>query len=114
MCLPELIPTPCGLSGPEVRSIRCDTSSGLPPAGAAMHRRMPLISLWCPAKTTGRPFKKLTVKDVPVDGFWSVSVYNPAGYFEKNDLDAYSLNNVTAKKAPMAQSVSNLAAVMAK
>jgi hypothetical protein len=27
-----------------------------------------------------------------------VSVYNAGGYFEKNELDAYSLNNVTAKK----------------
>ena len=34
--------------------------------------------------------------DVPVDGFWSVSVYNAAGFFEKNSLDAYTVNNVTA------------------
>jgi len=27
----------------------------------------------------------LTVKAVPVDGFWSISVYNSKGYFEKND-----------------------------
>jgi hypothetical protein len=35
---------------------------------------------------------------VPVDGFWSVSVYNSKGYFEKNALDSYSLNNLTAKR----------------
>ena len=29
----------------------------------------------------------LTVKDVPVDGFWSISVYNAKGYFEKNELE---------------------------
>ena len=40
---------------------------------------------------------KLTIKDVPVDGFWSVSVYNKAGYFEKNDKDAYTVNDVTAE-----------------
>jgi len=39
---------------------------------------------------------KLTVRDVPVDGFWSVSVYNAAGFFEQNDQDAYSINNITA------------------
>ena len=39
---------------------------------------------------------KLTVRDVPVDGFWSVSVYNAAGFFEQNDRDAYSVNNITA------------------
>ena len=39
------------------------------------------------------------VKDVPVDGFWSISVYNAEGYFEKNAHNAYTLNNVTAKKS---------------
>lgn len=38
----------------------------------------------------------LTVKDVPVDGFWSLSVYNKEGYFEENIHDAYSVNNLTA------------------
>ena len=51
-----------------------------------------------PRKNDGKTIHKLTVKDVPVDGFWSVSVYNAAGYFEKNNLDAYSLNNITAEK----------------
>ena len=27
----------------------------------------------------------LTVKDLPVDGFWSISLYNAKGYFEKNE-----------------------------
>jgi hypothetical protein len=39
----------------------------------------------------------LTVRDVPVDGFWSISVYNADGYFEPNDRNAYSVNNVTAQ-----------------
>lgn len=38
---------------------------------------------------------QLTVRDVPVDEFWSVSVYNKDGYFEANDLNAYSVNNLT-------------------
>jgi hypothetical protein len=38
------------------------------------------------------------VKDVPVDGFWSISVYNSSGYFEPNQKNAYTLNNITAKK----------------
>ncbi|MGO8116374.1 DUF1254 domain-containing protein [Rhizobium leguminosarum] len=49
-------------------------------------------------KNDGTSIYKINVKDVPVDGFWSVSVYNEAGYFEKNSYDAYSLNNITAKK----------------
>ena len=35
---------------------------------------------------------------MPVDGFWSISVYNAQGYFQKNKYNAYNLNNVTAKK----------------
>jgi hypothetical protein len=38
---------------------------------------------------------KLTVRDVPVDGFWSITVYNAAGFLEPNDRDAYSVNNIT-------------------
>ena len=38
---------------------------------------------------------QLTVRDVPVDAFWSISLYNAAGYFEPNDRDAYSVNSVT-------------------
>jgi len=43
---------------------------------------------------------RLTVRDVPVDGFWSISVYNADGYFEPNDRGAYSVNNVTATPNP--------------
>jgi hypothetical protein len=39
---------------------------------------------------------KVTVGHVPVDGFWSISVYNADGYFEANDRNAYSVNNLTA------------------
>ena len=39
---------------------------------------------------------ELTVRDVPVDAFWSVSIYNADGYFEPNDRNAYSLNSITA------------------
>lgn len=39
---------------------------------------------------------QLTVGEVPVDAFWSVSLYNAAGYFEENDRDSYSINNITA------------------
>ena len=39
---------------------------------------------------------ELRVAGVPVDGFWSVSVYNRDGYFDANPYDSYSVNNVTA------------------
>ena len=50
-----------------------------------------------PKSTDGKTVHRLTVRDVPVDGFWSISVYNAKGFFEKNELDSYSLNNLTAK-----------------
>jgi hypothetical protein len=50
-----------------------------------------------PAKNDGNTPYVLKVKDVPVDGFWSVSVYNADGFFEKNEANAYSFNNITAK-----------------
>ena len=52
-----------------------------------------------PSKNDGTTIYKLDVKDVPVDGFWSISLYNAQGYFEPNNLNAYTLNNITAKKA---------------
>lgn len=52
-----------------------------------------------PKSNDGKKVFRLSVKDVPVDGFWSVSVYNAKGYFEKNAQDAYTLSDVTAKKA---------------
>ena len=51
-----------------------------------------------PSKNDGKTIYTLTVKNVPVDGFWSISLYNANGYFQKNDLNAYSLNNITSKK----------------
>lgn len=47
----------------------------------------------------GRTAYRVSVKDVPVDGFWSITLYNKDGYFEKNARGAYSVNNVTAKKS---------------
>jgi hypothetical protein len=51
-----------------------------------------------PDKNDGNTVYKLAVGSVPVDGFWSISVYNAQGYFEPNALNSYSLNSVTAKK----------------
>jgi hypothetical protein len=51
-----------------------------------------------PSNNDGKTICKIKVKDVPVDGFWSISVYNAEGYFVKNNLNGYTLNNITAKK----------------
>jgi hypothetical protein len=51
-----------------------------------------------PKQNDGKTVYKLTVKDVPVDAFWSVTFYDATGHFKKNEYNAYSLNSITAKK----------------
>ena len=53
-----------------------------------------------PTRNDGRTVYRMTVREVPVDGFWSISVYNKDGFFEKNARNAYSVNNVSAKASP--------------
>ncbi len=52
-----------------------------------------------PEKNDGKTPYTLNVKDVPVDGFWSISLYNGKGFFQKNKYNAYSINNITGEKA---------------
>jgi hypothetical protein len=53
-----------------------------------------------PPRNDGTTAHRLVVGEVPVDGFWSVTVYSSDGYFTLNDQNAYSYNNVTAQKGP--------------
>ena len=65
---------------------------GNPQRGAAYYN-------FTPEKNDGKTAYTLTMpQDVPVEGFWSVTIYNKDGFFEKNDLNAYSYNSVTAKR----------------
>jgi hypothetical protein len=48
------------------------------------------------AKNDGTPHV-LNVKDVPVNAFWSVTVYNADGFIPENSRSIYSYNNVTAR-----------------
>ena len=52
-----------------------------------------------PEKNDGKTPYTLTVTDVPVYGFWSVTLYDEAGWMPVNKYNAYSFNNVTARKA---------------
>jgi hypothetical protein len=51
-----------------------------------------------PVGDDGKTVYRLTVGDVPVDGFWSLTVYNSEGYLQPNAYNVYSVNSVTAKE----------------
>lgn len=51
-----------------------------------------------PDSNDGTTVYQLTLPEIPVDGFWSVTVYDSEGYFQPNPYNAYSLNSITAKK----------------
>jgi len=63
------------------------------PDAAAIYRSV------FPASNDGTVVHTLRVTDVPVDGFWSISLYNKDGFYEKNALGAYSVNDITATRA---------------
>jgi hypothetical protein len=64
---------------------------GANPPSAAVYKSV------FPKQSDGSTVYRLTLKDVPVDGFWSISAYDAKGYFEKNPLGVYSVNDVTAR-----------------
>lgn len=47
----------------------------------------------------GTPYV-VTVGDVPVRAFWSITVYDETGFIQENDRGVYSFNNVTAERDP--------------
>lgn len=51
-----------------------------------------------PEHNDGKTPYTLTLKNVPVDGFWSVTLYNSKGFMEENDKGVTSFNSVTSKK----------------
>lgn len=51
-----------------------------------------------PERNDGKTPYVLTVGEVPVDGFWSITVYGESGFMVENELDRYSLNNLTAER----------------
>jgi hypothetical protein len=49
-----------------------------------------------PKQNDGTVVHRVTFGDLPIDSWWGISVYNAAGYFEKNDRDIYTINSINA------------------
>ena len=65
---------------------------GNPPAAATYQFIAPP-----PGETA--PAWRMRFGEVPVDGFWSLTMYNAQGFMQPNPRNAYSVNNVTAQRA---------------
>jgi hypothetical protein len=53
---------------------------------------------YSPEQNDGKTPYSVTIKDVPVDGFWSITVYGEDNYLKPNDLGVNAKNNITAEK----------------
>ena len=83
-------------SGPEPRwtrsGISCSTAAGW---GGNPPRDATYVGVF-PERNDGATVHRLRVADVPVDGFWSVTVYNREGSSNQTPEQIYSVNNLTA------------------
>ena len=67
-----------------------------------------------PPHNDGKTIYQLTVKDVPVDAFWSISVYNAQGYFEPNRRTPTRSTTSPRRRTTTARSPSSSAAATAR
>src|SRR5271166_3043898 len=100
LVLAETLPDARGMFGPRggVDPVRRLIGSGA--AWGGIPEKDALYLNVSPPRNDGRTVHKLTLKDVPVDGFWSISVYDSDGRFAPNPQKAYTVNSVTAKTEP--------------
>ena len=93
------VPDSSGFFGVKDERSYLEAMMGVAVGWGGMQRQDALYIPVAPKYNDGKTPYVLTVPaDVPVDGFWSVTVYDQERYMVKNPYNAYSLNNVTANK----------------
>ncbi|CAG9182865.1 DUF1254 domain-containing protein [Cupriavidus pinatubonensis] len=92
------LPDSRGMFGPrgKVDPVRHLIGSAI--AWGGIPERDALYLIVNPAHNDGKTAYRLDVPQVPVDGFWSVSVYDANGYYVPNAQGAYTINSLTAKR----------------
>ena len=76
-----------------------DASMGVAVGWGGMQRKDALYLPTQVEKNDGKTAYTITVpKEVPVDGFWSVTIYNQERFMVPNEYNSYSLNSLTTKK----------------
>ena len=84
--------------------VKCDNSymekaMGVAVGWGGMQKKDALYLPTQVEKNDGKTAYTITVpKDVPVDGFWSVTIYNQERFMVVNEYDSYALNSLTTKK----------------
>jgi hypothetical protein len=84
--------------------VKCDNSymekaMGVAVGWGGMQKKDALYLPTQVEKNDGKTAYTITVpKDVPVDGFWSVTVYNQERFMVVNEYDSYAFNSLTTKK----------------
>jgi hypothetical protein len=99
LVLAATLPDTRGMFGPKDRvdPVRHLVGSATGWGGNAVEDALYLTVV--PPKNDGKTNYKLVIRgEVPVDAFWSISVYGADGFFHRNDREAYTLNNLSAKK----------------
>ncbi len=100
MVLADTLPDAKGLAGPRGGGDPVRRLIGAGAAWGGLPQTDAQFVNVVPDRNDGRTVYRLTLKDVPVDGFWSVSVYDADGRFAANPQKAYSVNSVTAAAGP--------------